>query len=204
MTTVWTTPLCLCCDAGTAPSLRTSIGPLDLSACLSLSSRFPPLGFRLGVSSREELPPLLCALTLCFPSPPESKGGGRAIGLLLPPVEPQQRRGGAGACLSLASRCVWAARIAQHANPGLLSSRVRLSAFSQNVIKRNQAGCVRARARRNKAPLPPNSPPPPRGLSPCLGAPSRRRVLGRLPSWLAVRGRLPAACLRLQLRAVAA
>ena len=37
-----------------------------------------------------------------------------------------------------------------------------------------------------------------------LGAPSLRRVLGRLPSWLAVRGRLPAACLRLQLRAVAA
>ena len=29
----------------------------------------------------------------------EAKGGGRAIGLLLPPVEPQQRRGGAGACL---------------------------------------------------------------------------------------------------------
>ena len=30
--------------------------------------------------------------------------------------------------------------IAQHANPGLLSSPVRLSAFPQNVIKRNQAG----------------------------------------------------------------
>ena len=29
-------------------------------------------------------------------------------------------------------------RIAQHANPGLLSSPVRLSAFPQNVIKRNQ------------------------------------------------------------------
>ena len=41
----WTTPLCLCRDAGTAYSLRTSRGPLDLSACLSLSSRFPPLGF---------------------------------------------------------------------------------------------------------------------------------------------------------------
>ena len=99
MTAVWTTPLCLCRDAGTAYSIRTSRGPLDLSACLSLSSRFPPLGFRLGMSSREEPPPLLCAPTLCFPSPPESKGGGRAIGLLLPPVELQQRRGGAGACL---------------------------------------------------------------------------------------------------------
>ena len=52
----------------------------DLSACLSLASRFPPLGL-------EEPPPLLCAPTLCFPSPPESEGGGRAIGLLLPPVE---------------------------------------------------------------------------------------------------------------------
>ena len=45
----------------------------DLPACcLSLASRFPPLG-------SEEPPPLLCAPTLCFPSPPESKGGGRAI-----------------------------------------------------------------------------------------------------------------------------
>ena len=40
-------------------------------------------------------------LTLCFPSPPESKGGGRAISLLLPPVQLQQRRGGAGACMPL-------------------------------------------------------------------------------------------------------
>ena len=32
-----------------------------------------------------------------------------------------------------------AKRIAQHANPGLLSSPVRLRAFPQNVIKRNQA-----------------------------------------------------------------
>ena len=63
MTTVQTTPLCLCCDAGAAYSIRTSRGPLDLSACLSLSSHFPPLGFRLGMSSREELPPLLCAPT---------------------------------------------------------------------------------------------------------------------------------------------
>ena len=31
----------------------------------------------------------------------------------------------------------------------------------------------------------------PNGVSPCLGAPSRRRVLGRLPSWLAVRGHCP-------------
>ena len=50
-----------------------------------------------------------------------------------------------------------------------------------------RTGCVRAR---REAPLPPTSPPP-RGLSPCLGAPSRRRVLGRLPSWLAVRGHCP-------------
>ena len=49
----------------------------DLSACLSLASRFPPLDL-------EEPPPLLCAPALCFPSPPESKGGGRSIGLLLP------------------------------------------------------------------------------------------------------------------------
>ena len=45
MTSVCTTPLYLCRDAGTAYSIRTSRGPLDLSACLSLSSRFPPLGF---------------------------------------------------------------------------------------------------------------------------------------------------------------
>ena len=45
----------------------------DLPACcLSLASRFPPLG-------SEEPPPLLCAPTLCFPYPPESKGGGRAM-----------------------------------------------------------------------------------------------------------------------------
>ena len=50
-----------------------------------------------------------------------------------------------------------------------------------------RTGCVRAR---RKAPPPPTSPPP-HGVSPCLGAPSRRRVLGRLPSWLAVRGHCP-------------
>ena len=40
--------------------------------------------------------------------------------------------------LTRGSAVCGAKRIAQHANPGLLSSPVRLSAFSQNVIKRNQ------------------------------------------------------------------
>ena len=46
-----------------------------------------------------------------------------------------------GWCMPLArgSAMCGAKRIAQHANPGLLSSPVRLSAFSQNAIKRNQA-----------------------------------------------------------------
>ena len=46
-----------------------------------------------------------------------------------------------GWCMPLTrgSAVCGAKRIAQHANPGLLSSPVRLSAFSQNVIKRNQA-----------------------------------------------------------------
>ena len=41
--------------------------------------------------------------------------------------------------LTRGSAVCGAKRIAQHANPGLLSSPVRLSAFPQNVIKRNQA-----------------------------------------------------------------
>ena len=41
--------------------------------------------------------------------------------------------------LTRGSAVCGAERIAQHANPGLLSSPVRLSAFHQNVIKRNQA-----------------------------------------------------------------
>ena len=40
--------------------------------------------------------------------------------------------------LTRGSAVCGAERIAQHANPGLLSSPVRLSAFSQNVIKRPQ------------------------------------------------------------------
>ena len=45
-----------------------------------------------------------------------------------------------GWCMPLArgSAVCGAKRIAQHANPGLLSSPVRLSAFPQNVIKRNR------------------------------------------------------------------
>ena len=65
---------------GTCAPLCSVQRATDLSACLSLASRFPPLGLK-------EPPPLLCAPTLCFPSPPESKGGGRAIGLLFPPVQ---------------------------------------------------------------------------------------------------------------------
>ena len=69
---------------GTCAPLCLDQRATDLSACLSLASRSPPLG-------SEEPPPLLCAPTLCFPSPPESAGGGRAIGLLLSPVEPPGR-----------------------------------------------------------------------------------------------------------------
>ena len=48
-----------------------------------------------------------------------------------------------GWCMPLTrgSAVCGAKRIAQHANPGLLSSPVRLSAFPQNVIKRNQGTC---------------------------------------------------------------
>ena len=51
-------------------------------------------------------------------------------------------------------RCVGAERIAQHANPGLLSSPIRLSAFSQNVIKRNQAANHHTKKRRRDHPPP--------------------------------------------------
>ena len=44
--------------------------------------------------------------------------------------------------LTRGSAVCGAKRIAQHASPGLLSSPVRLSAFSQNVIKGNQAKTV--------------------------------------------------------------
>ena len=46
--------------------------------------------------------------------------------------------------LTRGSAVCGAKRIAQHANPGLLSSPVRLSAFPQNVIKRNQVQRPRA------------------------------------------------------------
>ena len=88
---------------GTCAPLCSVQRATDLSDCLSLASRFPPLPqlwcpmghckhrlcleIRLDVCSVPEDVTLLCAPTLCFPPPPESKGGGRAIGLLLPPVE---------------------------------------------------------------------------------------------------------------------
>ena len=41
---------------------------------------------------------------LCFPSPPESKGGSRAIGLLLPPVGRWNNSAGAGLVRAFDSR----------------------------------------------------------------------------------------------------
>jgi hypothetical protein len=103
----------------------------DLSACLSLASRFPPLGLK-------EPPPLLCAPTLCFPSPPESKGGGRAIGLLFPPVQ-LSGRGETEVLMDVSS---WRLALVQHRHlpaRGLLSLFSLLRAFLLTVIKRNQA-----------------------------------------------------------------